>query len=446
MDINSGSDVLESEFHNHAEPLNENENEKDLDCDVNNTHFYKMDKPNYDGGNNEPEPYGQLQDFLPRDEAVNVNDVEFDPNSINDETTDILTVNNSIQKHVQTLKNIQLKVASSNEVFELKSTVDVLLKVIEDLQAKLNSYIIDIGYFKDDDKKTLYYTGLPKFVLLQTFINKLSPYVERTEHNSLNIPQMLILTLMKLRLGLQFKDLGYRFRISTQTASRTFYSCLNVMYSKMKSMVYRPHRDEVIRTMPKSFRENFGDRIFHIIDCLEMFIERPYYFDTRVQCWSEYKHHYTLKYLISITPQGMFEFISRGYGGRANDMFITTNSNFFDILQPNDSVLADKGFNMHDVFELRRVNLEIPAFVYKQQQLHPIDIENTRKVANVRIHVERCIGLLKRKFLILHRIIPVTMLSKPLSDSDGVPVMDKIITVCCALCNLCPPIIPNYTE
>lgn len=211
----------------------------------------------------------------------------------------------------------------------------------------------------------------------------------------------------------------------------------------MKGIVYRPSKEEVVNTMPDCFKNNFGDQAAHIIDCLELFIEAPYHFDTRIQCWSEYKHHYTLKYLVSITPQGMFEFISKGYGGRANDMLITTNCGFLDILEPHDLILADKGFNMHDVFKMRGVELEIPAFVHNQKQLHPLNVESTRKIANVRIHVERCIGLLRRKYAILHRTIPVTMLSKPISSIDNVPFMDKIITVCCALCNLCPAIVPS---
>ena len=38
--------------------------------------------------------------------------------------------------------------------------------------------------------------------------------------------------------------------------------------------------------------------------------------------WSTYKHHNTVKYLISITPQGTVSFISKGYGGRASDKYI----------------------------------------------------------------------------------------------------------------------------
>lgn len=121
--------------------------------------------------------------------------------------------------------------------------------------------------------------------------------------------------------------------------------------------------------------------------------------------WSEYKHHYTIKLLISITPQGCIEFLSVFYGGRASDLFITTDCGYLQILLPGDYVLADKGFKMNDEFEMRQAHLELPAFVYKQQQLHPVEIERTRKIANFRIHVERVFGFLKRKFVILHQII-----------------------------------------
>lgn len=382
-------------------------------------------------------------DFIPKNEPISQEEIEFDMSAINTETIEIRDASLSIDNHLKDLKKLQQEILAQNEISKLKSIVEGLMKVIEELQEKLNSYQMKIEYFKNNDKKTLYYTGLPKFELLKTCINRLSPYIDQKEHNILEKSQVIILTLMKLRLGLQFTDLGYRFGVSKQTASRAFYSCVDVMYFKMKGMVYRPPKEEVIDTMPDCFKTNFGDQVSHIIDCLELFIEAPYHLDTRCQCWSEYKHHYTLKYLVSITPQGMFEFISKGYGGRANDMLVTTTSNFLDILEPNDLVLADKGFNMHDVFKMRGVELEIPAFICGQKQLHPLAVENTRKIANVRIHVERCIGLLRRKYVILHRTIPVTMLSKPVSESDGVPFMDKIITVCCALCNLCPSIVPN---
>ena len=98
--------------------------------------------------------------------------------------------------------------------------------------------------------------------------------------------------------------------------------------------------------MPVSFCESFGNKISSIIDCFEIFVERPSNLIASGQTWSQYKHHNTVKFLIGITPQGVISFISGGWGGRASDKFITENSGILDKLLPGDVVLADRGFNI----------------------------------------------------------------------------------------------------
>ena len=44
--------------------------------------------------------------------------------------------------------------------------------------------------------------------------------------------------------------------------------------------------------------------------------------------WSNYKHHNTAKVLVSITPNGAFNFISDAWGGRTSDAYLTRESNF----------------------------------------------------------------------------------------------------------------------
>jgi hypothetical protein len=80
--------------------------------------------------------------------------------------------------------------------------------------------------------------------------------------------------------------------------------------------------------MPMSFRTNFGTRVAVIVDCFEIFIDRPSNLMARAQTWSSYKHHNTAKYMIGITPQGVISFISSGYGGHASDKMITENCGF----------------------------------------------------------------------------------------------------------------------
>ncbi|KAG4081137.1 hypothetical protein HA402_011982 [Bradysia odoriphaga] len=257
--------------------------------------------------NNQPLDYDDIEfNTAPTSHNNDPVELEFDENIIKEETIDITEISANIEREKLNLNRIRDEVLQYDKVSELQSVIDGLFKVIERLNAKLRQYQIDLEYFRDNNAKTLYYTGLPKFALLETFIFKLSPHINRKSSNILSASRIIILTLMKLRLGLQFTDLGYRFQVSKQTASRAFFSCINTLYFKMKGMVYRPSREEVMNTMPNCFKTNFGDEVAHIIDCVELYIEAPYHFDTRIQCWSEYKHHYTLKYLVSITPQGMF--------------------------------------------------------------------------------------------------------------------------------------------
>jgi hypothetical protein len=83
-----------------------------------------------------------------------------------------------------------------------------------------------------------------------------------------------------------------------------------------------------------------------IIDCTKVFIETPSSLDTQAQCWWDYKHHCTLKFLVAITPNGMFFYISPCYGGRASDTFIFNNCAFISWLEPNDQVMAERGFKV----------------------------------------------------------------------------------------------------
>ena len=71
-------------------------------------------------------------------------------------------------------------------------------------------------------------------------------------------------------------------------------------------------------------------------------------------------------------------------------------------------------------------------------------MESTRGIANVTIHVERVIGLLRRKYTILEGTLPAEFL---FCNSNGpierqVPLIDRIVRVCSALVNFCPPIVP----
>ena len=110
---------------------------------------------------------------------------------------------------------------------------------------------------------------------------------------------------------------------------------------------------------------------------------------------------------------------------------------------PGDLVLADCGFTIAESVMFQQAQLAIPAFTKGKDQLDPVDVEKSRGIANVPIHVERVIGLLRRKYSILSGILPIDFLiSNPNgSQEEGTPMIDRIINVSAALVNLCPGIV-----
>ena len=93
--------------------------------------------------------------------------------------------------------------------------------------------------------------------------------------------------------------------------------------------------------------------------------------------------------------------ISDGWGGRTSDKYITEHSTLLTKLIPGDTVLADRGFAISDSVAYYCSRLEVPAFTKGRKQLDGITVEQTRHIANVRIHVERVIGNIRKKYSLL---------------------------------------------
>ena len=81
-----------------------------------------------------------------------------------------------------------------------------------------------------------------------------------------------------------------------------------------------------------------------IIDYTEIFIETLKKLSLQSNTWSDYEHHITVKFLLSIHPNGQFNFASNGYGGHVSDKTITVHSGFYDLVEARDLIMTDKGF------------------------------------------------------------------------------------------------------
>ena len=92
-----------------------------------------------------------------------------------------------------------------------------------------------------------------------------------------------------------------------------------------------------------------------------------------------------------------------------SDKNITQESNFLDLLEPGDVVLADRGFPLSEDIAVHGAVLKIPAFTHGKNQLTQEDVEKSKLLSKVRIHVESVIGLLKNRYTILKGTLSCTI-------------------------------------
>ena len=98
-------------------------------------------------------------------------------------------------------------------------------------------------------------------------------------------------------------------------------------------------------------------------------------------------------------------------------------------------MLADRGFTVEDSVNYNMAELKVPTFTMGKPQLSRKEVDWSRELAHVRIHVERVIGLLRNKFIIFQSTIPIKLLMSKSGVDEN--VIDDTIVVCAALCNLC---------
>ena len=122
------------------------------------------------------------------------------------------------------------------------------------------------------------------------------------------------------------------------------------------------------KNLPKSFLKNYR-RCVCIIDCTEIFIERPLGLNARAQTWSNYKNHSTIKYLVAFSPTGAITFLSHGWGGRVSNKEITIKSGFPSLIEHGDQILTDRGFTAGEEVASVGGILEITSFTKGKQQL-----------------------------------------------------------------------------
>ena len=232
-----------------------------------------------------------------------------------------------------------------------------------------------------------------------------------------------ILVLVKLRLALFSRDLGHCFKLSESSVSLIFRAWIRFLRCEFEPLICLSPRDILQLHMPPLFKKHYPQTVL-IIDCTEFEMERPSSLDNQSACYSQYKSRTTMKALIGITPSGATAFASELYPGSTSDKEIVIKSGLLHVLQPGDEIMADKGFLIKDELISGGATLVLPSFLKARKQFTKQEAEHNKRVASLRVLVERCMETIKN-WLIFDRRIPITL----------APISSDIIIVLSAFTN-----------
>ena len=250
--------------------------------------------------------------------------------------------------------------------------------------------------------------------------------------SSLSLEDQLLVTLMRLRLGRLEECLASQFGVHASTVSRILETWINYLYLRLGLIPIWPEWEVVEESMPEAFRSAYPTT-YIIIDATELRCQIPSSLSLQSQHYSTYKSHTALKGLVGIAPNGSFIFISQLYTGSISDRQLVIESGLLQLLEdvpPGKSVMADKGFEIQDLLVKSGHILNIPPFK-SSGAFSEKDVRKTQAIARIRIHVERAIGQVKRRFHIFDSAIPLTLAGS----------INQMWTVCCLLTNFSGPLI-----
>ena len=343
------------------------------------------------------------------------------------------------EQYYQALAEEYIEVEQERQL-ELEQSVIIqsLRAENEELKKKNKELAFGVHKIEENDDATKFYTGLPAWRVFLHLYHFLSPYIVSSSTTALSPENGLLLVLVRLRLALLMEDLASLFNVSPSVASRTFQKYLQVMYCRLRFLIACPSREVMNQNMPMIFKQLYPN-CRCTIDCSEIFIETPTYFEARNKTYSNYKKHNTVKFLIGVSPCGAISFLSHCWGGRVSDKNLTQESNFYKLLEPGDIILADHGLTITDDIAMHGAVLKIPAFTRGKSQLSQRDVEVSKELSRVRIHIERVIGLLKNKYTLLKGPLPFNILKH--KGDVGLANIDKILVVCAALTSMCSSVV-----
>lgn len=253
-------------------------------------------------------------------------------------------------KKIQTSTYCYENISNNNELFKSETglTKDTFDELFTLLDVKENC-----------DNIKFYDSNLKKSETLTSPTNrKQGPKVK------LDVKDQLFLVISWLKGGFSLKHVSWLFGLTKSTTSRYIITWINLMYFTLGAIPIWPSKAQIKETTPKSFQESYPTTRC-IIDCTELFCQRPSSLSTQSHMYSHYKSHATYKGLLGIAPSGSITFVSQLYEGSISDKEIVDRSGLLNenLWENNDSIMADRGFTITDLLKPLNIKLNIYTII-----------------------------------------------------------------------------------
>lgn len=231
-----------------------------------------------------------------------------------------------------------------------------------------------------------------------------------------------VFLLYVITTGSSLEAAGALFGVGAlSTASRTFSTWARFIERRLLDLHPLPSARAVRIATPKNYymllhmdpdTTGPGPVLRYFLDATEFQSQKPSNVHANRTFFSTYKGRCTYKFLVALSPAGHIVWISDAYPGRISDRDITIHSGFLDILEPLDIVVVDKGFRILLDCARRHATILMPPVKRDHQKFTSEEEKLNRKIAIIRIHVERamrritaCAMFLQKPVALDHRDI-----------------------------------------
>ncbi|XP_030585679.1 uncharacterized protein LOC115780561 [Archocentrus centrarchus] len=312
-------------------------------------------------------------------------------------------------------------------------------------QVKQLTFLTDqpkLNRFCSTDEEFRFFTQFPSEEIFKLFWESIEPsafriiywtkaqreaYETPSPHHKLLLIDECFLFLCRIAAGLKEQALASMFKVSLPTVSRVIITWTSYFYLVLGSQPSWMTRNQVQATMPEKCRQ-FCPEVRVLIDCTEVCCETATSLTLQSESFTNDKNHTTFKGLLGVAPCGVITFVSKLYTRSISDQEMIRRSNFTQLLQPGDGVMADKGFQIEKILAEVGATLIVPPFK-NSAQFSKEDAEKTQAIAHLRLLMVRAINRVK-EYHIWDGIVPLSLTGS----------VNQLWTICCLMSNCQGPL------